>query len=712
MPTVVPTIVPTVALATATRLAKCLLLVTFCAIAECGIARAQIAPTLNISQDTTTVALSQELPVIRFGIDKIVNTFLFRSDVLGTLPLPLGKLFMRQQYRGSVIRLAAPAVRDDGDITLRYELPLHPLWSAIVSGTAMVSADTRAIGLNRLLQGSLSGGIMTRPMDNLRVSLTAGGEYNEQLGIADRGWHAQAQAALLNQRFDEYAVSAEVNAVYSALSNARTNAQTLLRLAVARTFENGGIFDLSAQMSTLNRDFYTFLQSSPSGSGTSSLPSVETRREQLFRLQGRLLLPLVRSDWSCDAEVQGFFEGWTIGRWYRAPLERAALTAVDRTVDQARFSVNASLRAVLSHSAHALTMIVDTRDETNVVSERFSIAQADLLSLRLSEQQRDNISVRTSLLAQSLWNVGVVDTLKIEGSSSLLRYDTPSTLNNDDRDELTLIGNATWGHAFSEFFSGSLTAEARFVHLVFLKSQRSAQNNWNRIIRLVPSFVYTSKHFVARPTFELLANYTSFDFEDVVASSQSFSFRQLSYRDSLVWHCTPRTSVESRTIFRYFERGEFRWRSFSELPRDRNYELFTRLLLFTTVSVGSSSSHSRQRSNEEHNREHEHNAVEGSRLLSNNASIGRADVFAGRTEQQTFRLGIGARFYALSQRPVNSSLPAAEFLNQIIGPEAVLEFPFLSGTMIRFNGWYEFQFDRSRLLRQIPNMMLSAIVVL
>jgi hypothetical protein len=636
-------------------------------------AAAQLTPSTTLAataQDSTQAAA----PVLRFGFDKLVNTFLFRADLNGVFTALGGNLFVRQQYRGSIIRTTTPAVRDDEDLMLRYERPLWDSVSLVLAGTALISADSRSIGLNRLQQFTLSAGAQYRPLANVRVSATGGGEFNEQLGVADRGWNAAAQAALTNQRFDEYTLSADASAVVSALSNARTNAQTGARVSIGRTFEGGGTLDFSAQYGGLQRDFYTFVstQGNTSPTTTQGIPPVETRNERLWRLTARTGVPLVRgTETSIDADVQGFFESWTIGRSFRAPVDGATFTAAGRTVEQTRFSVSAALRAVLPTSSHALSVVVDTRDEVNVIADRFGLAASELQSLRLAEGQRDNISVRTSLLAQTSWQLFHSDTVKAEYSASLLRYDTPSTLNNDDRDELIVSANAAYTHRFSAWLVGTLFAETRLFHLVFIKAQRSAQNNWNRSFRLAPSVVYTSEGFSARPQFEILANYTSFDFEDVLTQAQSFSFRQIAYRDSLVWQMGAGATLETRIIFRYFERGEFRWREFAELPRDRNYEAFVRVLGFAM-----------------------------------------ADEVLHGTAFNNVRIGVGARLYVLSQQGATPAARVPEFLNQTIGPEVSCEMPFLSGTLLRLGGWYEFQFDRTRLLRQIPNVLLSIAVPL
>jgi PAS domain-containing protein len=622
---------------------------------------------------------------VRFGMDKIANTFLFRGELSGTFPLrlfealPLGTLIAQSQYRGSAIRTSGFAVRDDADALVRFEQPLDSAFSLVVANASSFSADSRAIGLNRLLQLGLSAGAQWKspqtawqPFEQVTVRFLGGGEFNEQLGIADRGWTLAGGVAGRNLRLDDYALSLDAGGFWTNLSNIRTNTQFNTRLTMSRTFEGNAQLDISAQYTALERDFYTTLQQ-----GMNPALAIETRLERLLRVNGRFALPIVSG---IEAEVQGFVENWAVGRKYNSALEQVPISAVQRDVDQLRFSLNTTLRAQFATSNHAAGFTVDNRNEANRVTERFSVADVDLQTLRSAELQRDNVSIRWTLWAQTAWMLASGDSLRGEYSTSLLRYDTPSALNNDDRDELTINANASYTHIFSHIFSGTILAEMRLAHLVFIKSQRSAQNNWNRIIRLAPYFTIKTGVLEMRPQFEVLANYTSFDFEDVLGTVQSFSLRQVAYRDSLRIILNPHATLESRILFRYFERGEFRWREFSETPRDQNLETFVRLLCVTQAET-----------------------------TWLNAAIPQR---FGRTPQA--RIGIGGRVYVLTQEPIAAPGGARPpgFVNRAVAPETLVELDFASGTLVRLTGWYEFQFDKTSFLRGVPNILCSVTMSL
>jgi hypothetical protein len=115
----------------------------------------------------------------------------------------------------------------------------------------------------------------------------------------------------------------------------------------------------------------------------------------------------------------------------------------------------------------------------------------------------------------------------------------------------------------------TITADVTLSHLVYLKALQSANNNWNRIIRLSPGVEYApAGWFRTLNQAEVLANYTVYDFEDQGSSARSFSFRQASWIDS--------TSIQLSQLFklsfvggvRVYERGTLLWKEFKEHPQN------------------------------------------------------------------------------------------------------------------------------------------------
>ena len=208
----------------------------------------------------------------------------------------------------------------------------------------------------------------------------------------------------------------------------------------------------------------------------------------------------------------------------------------------------------------------------------------------------------------------------------------------------------------------NLGLSGQYLHLVFLRSTRSAFNNINRVLRLSPSFVLQTSVVTMQPQFEILANYTAYDYDGLSASARSFSFRQISYRDSLRVRLTPMFNVESQVLFRYFERASLQWNAFAESPETGNLEYLVKILLATN--------------------------------LSPLASV------------QT-----GVRIYTLDQQSIASGAPQVSTGSlHSIGPEVAIRYATSAGSTLSLSGWYEFQTINQTQTRKLPNMLLRCMV--
>ncbi len=90
----------------------------------------------------------------------------------------------------------------------------------------------------------------------------------------------------------------------------------------------------------------------------------------------------------------------------------------------------------------------------------------------------------------------------------------------------------------------------------------------------------------------MLANYTSYDFEDLVSSVKSYSFRQFNCKDSTILRFTRAFGMDIYAELKLYERGELNWNAFSERPlnyfEDRiiNSELNYFFNKFIIISAG------------------------------------------------------------------------------------------------------------------------------
>ena len=186
-----------------------------------------------------------------------------------------------------------------------------------------------------------------------------------------------------------------------------------------------------------------------------------------------------------------------------------------------------------------------------------------------AEGSKDNISNTTFLSLNSFCQFSTKDLLQFSGMIRILRYDTPSESNFDDRDELLMLAGLSENHVFSPYFNLRNTLDLSSFHTVFLYGEQSANNLTNKIIRLQSQTNYTpSENFRTMNSFEVLANYSVYDFEDKVPSYKSLVFRQFSWIDSTSLEITKNIGLDFFSYLKYYERGELNWKDFKESPVD------------------------------------------------------------------------------------------------------------------------------------------------
>jgi hypothetical protein len=409
----------------------------------------------------------------------------------------------------------------------------------------------------------------------------------------------------------------------------------------------------------LNRDFY-----SPQGSNSGAL-AIERRLEQRNRADADIgieILPKFSANFMLNAEIAD------IARLFRNPITEFSNTAINRNLQEFIVNVTGSL-SYDNESGNRITggFSLFNRDEKNAVKQVFAIDQDQLDIIRKQEFQRDNVSNRFRLFSFGQIILGKHDTIGYDASASLLRYDTPSTSNNDDRDEQTIIASLFWKRPIDEHLTISLLGGLQQTHFVFLKAERSSLSNRNSSIRFAPGLQWRSRTLEFNPQFEVLANYTIYDFELPGTAVRSFSFRQFSYRDSIRYVFRKDWTIEGNLFIRRFDRGIMSWSEFSETPITMSTEQFFKFLMF----------------------------VPATRIM---------------------RIGLGGRFYQLIQEPYSRSIGQnTSQLNAktlIYGPEMFAQAQFPDGSSISLRSWYEWQFFGESSRRNQINLFLQASLFL
>lgn len=164
------------------------------------------------------------------------------------------------------------------------------------------------------------------------------------------------------------------------------------------------------------------------------------------------------------------------------------------------------------------------------------------------------------------WKLASKHVLKANYVAQLLRVDTRSLLNNQDRDEILYAGELTheWrlrpGFLFLNKISGSLR------HFIFIEASQSSENFKDRIIRWEPGFRWNIAQLTLNSQMGIWATYQVRDFESV--QDKNRSNRVLIFNNQATYTFSARWKLFADALRRENRLSQLNWGNFSESPID------------------------------------------------------------------------------------------------------------------------------------------------
>jgi hypothetical protein len=492
--------------------------------------------------------------------DKSFNTYHWIGSAFLNRTIGPVSIRLNEQLRSTLIRTDKKLITDNQILDLNVGRRISEKLTAIASVNSFILSDNKSIGgsISKAASHGTYLGVAYNPFDGFSFEPSAGIRFDNQLDRFDKG-----PSYLLGYTFDPtpysgYLFYSRGRFQYDNIDPRKLESYNL-NLHLEKSYFDQSKNYLSFSYYRIRRDFYFSGGSSVNG-GKENKYNIETRSDNAFGISDSLRY-----------NVGGNFAWSLLGSVFSREIDRTVKTTStfgssnptpNSTISELR--IEGGVRAL--YNIHdrlysSLSFFYQEKDEKHA-------AESNVTETRLrQEERRNNKSRRTTLAGALSWNISQSDTVSLSGSAHLLRYDTPSRENDDDRDELLYLINLSTHHRISSVLSMEVNADVNLGHLVYLFASRSADNSWNRIIRLSPAVDYHPVSFFRTVNiFEVLANYTVYDFENLSSQVQSFVFRQFAFLDSSSISITCRLRLEWLSHIRLYERGEFRWNAFSERP--------------------------------------------------------------------------------------------------------------------------------------------------
>ncbi|MEX2116487.1 MAG: hypothetical protein WEB37_06355 [Bacteroidota bacterium] len=525
---------------------------------------AWIAPGLHAQESVPKpINVTDSTASVSFGFDRSLETFRWTERLLLNRLVGGISLDVDQHLRSRLIKSGRTAIQDELGVRLAVGIPVTEHLDIRTAAVSSVLSDNTQLDLGNRSEHQVLAGPWARLTPWFSLSAMGGYEAAAQQGIRDQGFAALLELRASPLRLDEFDIAAGGRIGRSWL-NPRTVQTDSATLSVVRAFSESAFNSLSFSYVGQEREFYSRAD-----------PGIQQEFQvsaNIFRRASRefgIADTLVVQSGSTLLSFHASLSNRTIDRSYRyKSVSNPANAILDVAITEERIVGGGTVRmSPLPWLSSVVTAEFEERQERHRVQDdplvpRQTFDRQDQAARRLT-----NTVHRSTLGLAAGTILGQKDFLNLSGSASILRYDTPDSLNTDDRDELLLLVSVEETHRFSDVLSLSVLADAAMSHLVYLSRFQSANNAWNRIIRLKPAVTFIpAPWLVSRTTGEVMANYTVFDFEDQVQSVRSFSFRQVTWTDS-TWMRIGR-SVEAliQGSVRIYERGILRWREFRERP--------------------------------------------------------------------------------------------------------------------------------------------------
>jgi hypothetical protein len=598
------------------------------------------------------------------SLERNLNTFNWVGRALLDTTAWGTKVKVNEQYASSVILLDGSSgsrnlQSNQQNLSLLLSRSLAKGLSSEVQWTSLVYSDNKSVGLGTTTFHSVLGGVEYSPLDVVTITPLVGYRWDKQVGIRDKGLSYTLAAQTHDVEMDGYQLNGAAQFHEDRL-DPRVLQRHFARLGAQKFFSRNTRDSLDVGYGRNRREFYAIADG-----------NIESRIENVlsfFNLLDYEVVPRVVtslfvnvSSRSLDRDIRHF----------------SALPDTDIRINTAidEFKLETYLQTTyLSDDGGLMAAVRFGHSERN---EQHSAKPVPLTTPRLElefnkrnseEQKKNNLARRTSLAGLLHLPLSSSDRLLFSGAVSILRYDTPSELNVDDRDELLVALSLATYHRLSQYFSLDLVLDGNLSHVVYLFGSKSANNNYNRVLRFAPSATYRpTKAITSRNTFEVLANYTVYDFEQQVSNVRSFSYRQFGWVDSSGVEVTRRIGLDFFGYLKLYERGQLKWSDFSERTENSFVE----------------------------------RTIAGQIRFSPSEGI----LFA-----------LGVRYFSQSRYAFTGGVKALDAYLRSVGPTCLILWDIGSYSRLTFKGWYErrtftgSQGQSQQLSQSLPNMSMNIII--
>ena len=526
------------------------------------------------------------LPASDFNskFEKQLNTYYLNSNFRIAKKYDDLLIRINENFNSTFIRNEARNTRDEQHLNLFTKYILNNNISFGLAGNSSLLSDNRSLGINETAVNYAALYSEIRPTDKLTISPFGGYSNNRQIGISDNGALYGVEAALDRLDLSELDITSELR-IRNEDVLPRRNLIRYYTLSVLNNFDRGINNSIRTNFSQNRKDFYTDADSIIS-TAFNVANNIQSRTETNYQIFDRLSYEGFLEYFSLDMAAGVNWKSINRDFRYKSPAVFSK-NIFDSEINELKLEFDAAASYISRLFNGRIRLNYYERDEKHQVKRSDGITDIDFENKSETEEQKNNNSNRATLSVNGVFKLSKTDNLTLSLYQSKLIYDTRSDLNDDDRDELLSIARLRYTKKLTPFFAAFISAEGTYGHTVYLFASRSSNNNVNRIYRLKTGGDYSGTSVRSFNSFEVSANYTVYDFEDISINYKSYAFRQLTGVDSTTFTLNKNVSFFTYAYLKFSEIGDFDWTDFSSTPTRFLKEIYLepRLVLNLKQSV-------------------------------------------------------------------------------------------------------------------------------
>jgi len=473
--------------------------------------------------------------------------------------------YIQDDFNSAVTKLTSNFSRDLNNFELKSWYDITNKLSAGIGLQNSSLNDDRNVELNKNSSSFFYFNLDYTPETFAKISSKIGFRADDQIGKYNQGAGILLVSSIDRLNFQDYIINGRVSLGYEELSEKKNHA-----------YEAGGIIAKNFSGNADNVGYFKFFNTKNDFFIPSTQSILNTYNDK-YNIQSRAenylyLQDYLKYNFSGSLSITGgaLFSTKNYTNEYRyKPVGNSVLfeNIYDTKVSENRIEVSGKGEVNIKNFLADFTVLFIERSENHDLINYESFQQQQTRELQKIEDNKDYSSTITSFISGITFRLNNKNSIKFSGSSTILRYNTGGLENYDDRDELYFIGNAT--HLFSnlENFQIESSFEFNSVTYNYIFKERSANNNINKIYKLTTKSIYKPFNgLMTTNSFQVLANYTVYKFEDLLSQVQSFVFRQLNVWDSTRFDISRKIYLNIFGDLKLYEQGQYNDNNFSIRP--------------------------------------------------------------------------------------------------------------------------------------------------